>query len=72
MVEYIHFLLLCTSSTLGLLPVSRLASRKILTEQNIKRRTGPALYVISLLAGRAGVPVQNIIFRPVKPKCYSI
>jgi hypothetical protein len=33
----------------GLLPATRLASRKILTEHNIKRQTGPALYVFSLL-----------------------
>jgi hypothetical protein len=33
----------------SLLPATRLASRKILIEQNIKRQTGPALYVISLL-----------------------
>jgi hypothetical protein len=33
----------------GLLPVTRLASRKILIEQNIKRRTGPALCLFSLL-----------------------
>jgi hypothetical protein len=32
-----------------LLPATRLASRKILIEQNIKRRTGPALHVLSLL-----------------------
>ncbi len=33
----------------SLLPATRLASRKILIEQNIKRRTGPAPYVFSLL-----------------------
>jgi hypothetical protein len=33
----------------GLLPATRLAGRKILIEQNIKRRTGPALCVFSLL-----------------------
>ncbi len=33
----------------SLLPATRLASRKMLIEQNIKRRTGPALYVFSLL-----------------------
>jgi hypothetical protein len=33
----------------GPLPVSRLASRKIPIEKNIKRWTGPALYVFSLL-----------------------
>jgi hypothetical protein len=32
-----------------LLPATRLACRKILIEENIKRRTGPALYVFSLL-----------------------
>jgi hypothetical protein len=31
------------------LPASRLASRKILIEQNITRQTGPTLYVFSLL-----------------------
>ncbi len=30
----------------GLLPATRLASRKILIEQNIKKRTGPALCVL--------------------------
>jgi hypothetical protein len=35
----------------GLLPATKLASRKILIEQNIKRRTGPALFVFSLLGG---------------------
>jgi hypothetical protein len=30
----------------GLLPASRLASREILIEQNIKKRTGPALCVL--------------------------
>jgi hypothetical protein len=42
----------CYSATAvywGLIPVTRLASRKILIEQNIKRQTGPALYVFSLL-----------------------
>jgi hypothetical protein len=33
----------------GLLPATRLASRKILIEQNIKRQTGPALCVFCLL-----------------------
>jgi hypothetical protein len=33
----------------GLLHATRLASRKILLEQKIKRQTGPALYVGSLL-----------------------
>ncbi len=45
----VHSLLFYTSSTLDLLPVSRLASRKIIIEQNIKSRTGPALYAFSLL-----------------------
>jgi hypothetical protein len=30
----------------GLLPATRLASRKILIKQNIKKRTGPALCVL--------------------------
>jgi hypothetical protein len=30
----------------GLLPATRLASREILTEQNIKKRTGPSLCVL--------------------------
>jgi hypothetical protein len=33
----------------GLLPATKLASRKILIGRNIKRRTGPALCVFSLL-----------------------
>jgi hypothetical protein len=45
MVEYIHCYsapeLLC-----GLLPATRLASREILTEQNIKKRTGPSLCLL--------------------------
>jgi hypothetical protein len=32
----------------GLLPATRLASRKILIEQNIKKGIGPALYEFSL------------------------
>jgi hypothetical protein len=39
----------------GLLPATRLASRKILIEQNIKKRTGPALCVFSLLGPRTVV-----------------
>ncbi len=39
MVEYIP----CYS---GFLPATRLASRKILIEQNVKKRTGPALCVL--------------------------
>jgi hypothetical protein len=42
----VHSLLLCTRITLGFLPATRLASRKILIEQNIKKRTGPALCVL--------------------------
>ncbi len=38
-----------------LLPATRLASRKILIEQNIKKRTGPALCVLSGLHRRRGV-----------------
>jgi hypothetical protein len=33
----------------GLPPATRLVGRKILMEQNIKRLTGPALYIFSLL-----------------------
>ncbi len=44
----VHSLLICSTGTLGV-PVTRLASGKILNEQNIKRRTGPALYIFSLL-----------------------
>ncbi len=33
----------------GLLAVTRLGSRKILIKLNIKKRTGPALYIFSLL-----------------------
>jgi hypothetical protein len=47
MVEYIHC---CTAPAeaehWGLLPASRLASRNMLIEQNIKKRTGPALCVL--------------------------
>jgi hypothetical protein len=45
MVEYIPC---CTAPAVhwGLLPATRLASRKILIEQNIKKRTGPALCVL--------------------------
>jgi hypothetical protein len=53
MVEYI----LCHSAPAVhwcLLPATRLASKKILNEQNIKRQRGPALYVVSLL----GPPTQ--------------
>jgi hypothetical protein len=45
MVEYIP----CYSAPAvhwGLLPATRLASRKILVKQNIKKRTGPALCVL--------------------------
>jgi hypothetical protein len=42
----VHSLLLCTRLHGGLLPVTRLPSRKILSEQNIKKRTGPALCVL--------------------------
>jgi hypothetical protein len=42
----VHSLLRCTSRTLGLLPATRLASREILIEQNIKKWTGPALCVL--------------------------
>ncbi len=45
MVEYIP----CYSAPAehwGLLPATRLASREILIEQNIKKRTGPALCVL--------------------------
>jgi hypothetical protein len=38
----VHSLLQCSSSTLGS-PTSKQANRKILIEQNIKNRTGPAL-----------------------------
>jgi hypothetical protein len=41
-----HSLLLCTRITLGLLPATRLAIREILLEQNIKKRTGPALCLL--------------------------
>jgi hypothetical protein len=44
-VEYIPC---CTAPALHwcLLPATRLASRKILTEQKIKKRTGPALWLL--------------------------
>jgi hypothetical protein len=57
MVEYI----LCYGGPAehwGLLPATRLASREILIEQNIKKRTGPALCV---LCGQifVSVPVEK-------------
>jgi hypothetical protein len=51
----------------GLLPATRLASRKILIEQNIKRRTGPALCVFSLLGPWTVVvnsPVNSVYTAP--------
>jgi hypothetical protein len=42
----VHSLLLCTIVLWGLLPATRLAGREILIEQNIKKRTGPALCVL--------------------------
>jgi hypothetical protein len=51
MVEYIP----CYSAPelhWGFLPTTRLASRKILIEQNIKQRTGPALCVLCGLKAR--------------------
>jgi hypothetical protein len=46
----------------GLLPVTKLARRKIPNEQNIMRRTGPALYMyISLL----GMNLRGYIYNRV-------
>jgi hypothetical protein len=45
----VHSLLSAPAVYWGLLPATRLASRKILIQQNIKKRTGPALW---LLCGR--------------------
>ncbi len=45
MVEYIPFYS-APAVYCGLLPVIRLASRKIVIEQNIKKQTGPALCVL--------------------------
>ncbi len=42
----VHSLLICTSSTRGSSTCTRLASREILIEQNIKKRTGPALWLL--------------------------
>jgi hypothetical protein len=42
----VHPLLICTSSPLGFLPATGIASRIILIEQNIKKRTGPALWLL--------------------------
>ncbi len=56
MVEYIP----CYSAPAlhwGLLPATRLASREILIEQNIKKRTGPSLCVLCGLA--SGRPVHE-------------
>jgi hypothetical protein len=47
-----------------LLPVTRLASRKKLIEQNIKKRTGPALCVLCDLKG-----VSHEIFRALFLTC---
>jgi hypothetical protein len=58
MVEYIT----CHSAPAlhwGLLPATRLASRKIAIEQNVKSRTGPALYVFSLL-GNSDPPTPTV------------
>jgi hypothetical protein len=48
----------------GLLPATRLASKKILIEQNIKKRTGPALCVPNrpqqTSANSKGDPVRKI------------
>ncbi len=41
----VHSLLICTIGILDLLPATGLASRKILIQQNIKKRTGPALWL---------------------------
>jgi hypothetical protein len=52
----------------GLLPATRLTSGKILIRQNIKRQTGPALCVLSLLGIDASTeyteccPVSFLIF----------
>jgi hypothetical protein len=50
MVKYIPC---CTAPAVhwGLLPATRLASREILIEQNIKKRTGSALWLLCGLAG---------------------
>jgi hypothetical protein len=45
MVEYIPYYG-APAEHWGLLPATRLASRKILIKQNIKRQTGSALYYI--------------------------
>ncbi len=44
----VHSLLICTRSTVywGLLPATRLAIRRILIQQNIKKRTGPAFWLL--------------------------
>ncbi len=44
----VHSLLICTSSILGssTVPATGLASRKILIQQNIKKWTGPALWLL--------------------------
>ncbi len=42
----VHSQLICTALHWGLLHATRLASREILVEQNIKKRTGPALCVL--------------------------
>jgi hypothetical protein len=42
----VHSLLICTSSTLGSPSCHWVASREIPSEQNLKKRTGPALCVL--------------------------
>jgi hypothetical protein len=51
----VHSQLICTSIALGAggrLPATRLVSREILIEQNIKKRTGPALWLLCGYIGR--------------------
>jgi hypothetical protein len=69
----VHSLLHCTSITLGLLPATRLASRNILIEQNLKNRTGPALCVLCGSNHNVYVyPVQNIRPKTVRLQLFHL
>ncbi len=55
----VHSLLCGPAEHWSLLPATRLASRIILIEQNIKKRTGPALCVLCAYTG-----LHYVAFRP--------
>jgi hypothetical protein len=59
----VHSLLICAPAVhWGLPPATRLASRTILLEQNIKRRTGPAFYVFFLLVPNYSLGVLSRLY----------